>query len=69
MTMWWWVTFSPTGWEGSYVARRWSAGKGPGREVVASTDLARLGEILTEMGLTKVERHNDDAPAVLERWE
>lgn len=63
-----WVVYDhPTDWPDYFVAREW-IGEQPGNMVTLERDLDRLRDRLRRMGLTRLERNEEDDPVILETW-
>jgi hypothetical protein len=67
-----WVIYDhPEDFPTSFVARRhiaYGPQAGPTQDLVVSTDVETLREILWLAGLTKLDRSPDDAPHIMETW-
>jgi len=53
---------------GTFVARKWLAPGGPTLRYIRSTDLSAVQDQMQQMGLTRLERNEQDDPCILECW-
>lgn len=63
----WTVYERPLDYPNSYVARLWD-GEHPTASIVIAADLESLRGQLMEMRLSRIPRHSDDDPVVVEVW-
>lgn len=69
----WTVYDHPSDWPSCFVARRFDHDPErneyfPSEAVLVAPDLERLRKWLTEMGLVKLMRNDEDAPEIVETW-